>query len=271
MSVAFATVFACPGSGCSPPLPRKRCCGTTAPTPATCGISPSSSTHWHPGRKSAPGYLEQCRQLTQARAEHPWLATGSQMAQQQALRDFAQAMAAFLDPHNRAGRQPGARPDGTKASGSCGRRGSQWDVRRVSRRVGQVRVPKVGWVRFRWSRPVPQGVKSYRVTCDRVGRWHVAFAAVPEQIPGPGTARWSALTGASRYRCPVERGVAARSGPDRARACATPTAGAQAGQGEARLAPPQAGQGRPSPGCAPARPTAARTGPRRRPRHRAPV
>ena len=30
--------------------------------------------HWRPGRSGAPGYLEQCRQLTEARAEHPWLA-----------------------------------------------------------------------------------------------------------------------------------------------------------------------------------------------------
>ncbi len=30
--------------------------------------------HWRPGRNSAPGYLEQCRQLTAARAEYPWLA-----------------------------------------------------------------------------------------------------------------------------------------------------------------------------------------------------
>ena len=44
--------------------------------------------HWHPGRTSAPGYLEQCRQLTQARAEYTWLAAGSQMVQQQALRDL---------------------------------------------------------------------------------------------------------------------------------------------------------------------------------------
>src|SRR5712691_6434226 len=51
--------------------------------------------HWRPGRASAPGYLEQCRQLTTARAEHPWLAAGSQMVQQQALRDFAQAMASY--------------------------------------------------------------------------------------------------------------------------------------------------------------------------------
>ena len=54
--------------------------------------------HWRPGRAGAPGYLEQCRQLTAARAEHPWLAAGSQTVQQQALRDFFRAMAGFVDP-----------------------------------------------------------------------------------------------------------------------------------------------------------------------------
>ena len=46
---------------------------------------------WRPGRAGAPGYLEQCRQLTQVRAEYPWLGAGSQTVQQQALRDFARA------------------------------------------------------------------------------------------------------------------------------------------------------------------------------------
>jgi putative transposase len=32
---------------------------------------------------------------------------------------------------------------------------------------------------------VPVGVKSYRITHDRAGRWHVAFAHVPDPIPGP--------------------------------------------------------------------------------------
>ena len=36
--------------------------------------------HWRPGRARAPGYVEQCRQLTGARAEHAWLAAGSQTA-----------------------------------------------------------------------------------------------------------------------------------------------------------------------------------------------
>jgi len=33
---------------------------------------------------------------------------------------------------------------------------------------------------------VPPGVKSYRVTMDRAGRWHIAFAVIPEPIPAPG-------------------------------------------------------------------------------------
>jgi transposase len=141
-------------------------------------------SHWRPGRTSAPGYLEQCRQLTAARAGHPWLAAGSQMVQQQALRDFAQAMAAFFDPQNPAGR-----PSWRKAGRNEGFRVvavRPGDVRRLSRHVGEVRVPKAGRVRFRWSRAVPPDVKSYRVTMDRAGRWHVAFAVIPEPIPAPG-------------------------------------------------------------------------------------
>ena len=46
--------------------------------------------------------MEQCRQLTEARAEHDWLAAGAQTVQQQALRDFRQAMVAYFDPQNPA-------------------------------------------------------------------------------------------------------------------------------------------------------------------------
>jgi putative transposase len=143
-------------------------------------------SHWHPGRRSAPGYLEQCRQLTQARAENPWLAAGSQTVQQQGLRDFAQAMTAFFDPDNPARRPSWRKADRDEGFRIAGRRGRQWDVRRVSRKVGQVWVPKAGWVRFRWSRAVPAGAKSYRVTMDRAGRWHIAFAVIPGPVPAPG-------------------------------------------------------------------------------------
>jgi transposase len=143
-------------------------------------------SHWHPGRTSAPGYLEQSRQLTAARAEHDWLAAGSQMVQQQALRDFAQAMAAFFDPANPTGPPSWRKARRDEGFRVVGRRGRQWDVRRLNRKAGEAWIPKVGWVRFRWSRAVPPGVKSYRVTMDRAGRWHIAFAAIPDPAPGPG-------------------------------------------------------------------------------------
>ena len=137
---------------------------------------------WRPGRTSAPGWAEQCRQLSAARQEHQWLAAGSVMVQQQALRDHVQAMANYLNGTHRkptwrkAGRDEGFRIVALRPG----------HVRRLSRRWGQVFIPKAGWVRFRWSRAVP-GAKSFRVTLDRSGRWHVAFAVVPNPIAGPGT------------------------------------------------------------------------------------
>jgi putative transposase len=137
--------------------------------------------HWQPGRK-APGYIEQAAQLTEARAEYAWLRAGSQTVQQQALRDFAQAMRNFFaGTHRRprwrkAGMHEGFRQVAVKPQ----------HIERLNRRFGRVWVPKVGWLRFCLSRPVPEGVKSYRVTRDGAGRWHVAFAHVPEPVAGPG-------------------------------------------------------------------------------------
>jgi putative transposase len=136
--------------------------------------------YWQPGRR-APGYYEQCAQLTVARAEHGWLAAGSQMVQQQALRDFAQAMRNFFAGTHR-------RPTWRKAGVHEGFRQvavKPHHVQRLNRRFGQVWVPKTGWIRFHLSRPVPAGVKSYRITCDRAGRWHIAFAHIPAPIAGP--------------------------------------------------------------------------------------
>ena len=100
-------------------------------------IAVEQHSHWRPGRAGAPGYLEQCRQLTQARAEHAWLAAGSQTVQQQALRDFAQAMVAFFDPGNSARRPTWRKAGRDEGFGIVGTRGQQWDMRRLSRKVGE--------------------------------------------------------------------------------------------------------------------------------------
>ncbi|CAO5180983.1 transposase [Frankia sp. AiPs1] len=137
---------------------------------------------WSSRRGPAPSYAEQNRQLTEARRAFDWLAAGSIIVQQQALRDFSTAMANFFRGSHRKpgfrkrGRSEGFRIVAVKAT----------DVRQVNRRWSEMRVPKVGWVRFRRSRAVPDA-RSYRISRDRAGRWHVAFAAAPEPIPAPGT------------------------------------------------------------------------------------
>jgi transposase len=103
------------------------------------------------------------------------------MVQQQALRDFDQAVRYFVGgTHYRptwrkTGRAEGFRIVAVKPG----------HIRRLPRRTGDVWIPKAGWVRFRWSRQVPRA-KSYRVTLDRAGRWHIAFAVIPEPVPSPG-------------------------------------------------------------------------------------
>ncbi len=124
-----------------------------------------------PGRRRMPGSAE--RQLAEARAAEPWLREGSSSVQQQALRDFDRAVAAFFDPANPAGR-PKFR---------SGKRGTQGfvvrdtKVRRLNRRWGEVFVPKCGLVRFRWTRALPEKLGMARITLDRSGRWHVSFLA----------------------------------------------------------------------------------------------
>ncbi len=163
---------------------------------------------WRPGRGPVPGAAERQRQLAEARQAEPWLREGSSSVQQQALRDYDRALAAFFDPANPA-RKPGFRSK-RRTQGFVVR-----DVRtrRVSRHWGEVFVPKCGWVRFRWSRPLPANPGMARVTLDRAGRWHVSFPAAQPAVgraPGPRPAvgidrgvRTALVTsGGQHYRAP---------------------------------------------------------------------
>lgn len=161
-------------------------------------------------RQCWPTPTGRSRQLTEARAASPWLAAGSVNVQQQALRDLDQAYSNWysgthgLPTWRRAGVHEGFRIVGVRA----------WRVEQLSRRWSRVLIPKVGWVRFRRSRPVPE-VKSYRVTLDRAGHWHVGFAAIPLPIDGPndgtivGVDRGVVITAACsdgrRFQAPVDR------------------------------------------------------------------
>ena len=147
---------------------------------------------WRPGRGPAPGPAERQRQLAEARAAEPWLREGSSSVQQQALRDFDKAIAAYFGEANPAGR-----PRFRSKRGPQGFVIRDTKVRRLSRKWGEVFVPKCGWVRFRWTRPLPGKPGMARVTLDRAGRWHVSFPA-----PQPTVGRQSSGTAVG-----IDRGV----------------------------------------------------------------
>jgi putative transposase len=161
-------------------------------------------------RRSWPKPLGRCRELTEARAASDWLAAGSVTVQQQALRDFDQAMRSWFGGTKRlpTWRKAGQR-EGFRIVGPSARR-----IEQINRRWSRVLVPKVGWVKFRRSRPVPDA-KSYRVNRDQAGRWHIAFTWTPPPIEGPsdgtivGVDRGVAITAACSdgrtFQAPSER------------------------------------------------------------------
>ncbi|MEV6266328.1 transposase [Kribbella sp. NPDC051936] len=136
---------------------------------------------WSRDKGPTPGYVDQSRELTEARAVFGWLRAGSQTVQQQALRDFDQAVQNFYAGiHGRPAWRKTGRHEGFRIVG-----GQAMRIEKMNRKWAKVLVPKVGWIRFRLSRAVPRA-KSYRITRDQAGRWHLAFAAIPEPIPAPG-------------------------------------------------------------------------------------
>jgi transposase len=149
--------------------------------------------HWRAGLPASPGPAERDRQLAEARQEYEWLAEGSSSVQQQALRDFARAVANFFA---RTHGRPEWRKRGRR-EGFCVR---DVTVRKLNGRWRELTIPKAGRVRFRVSRPLPLGsLGMARVTLDGRGRWHVSF-------PGPQPALEREPTGAT---VGVDRGVAA--------------------------------------------------------------
>ena len=128
---------------------------------------------WRRWKGPTPGLGAQAAQLTEARAAEPWLAAGSQTVQQQALRDLDQAWRSFFaGTHRRPRWRKAGEDEGLRIVGPAALR-----VRRDNRARSSVLVPKIGWVQFKRSRALA-GWKSYRITRERAGRWHIAFAVI---------------------------------------------------------------------------------------------
>lgn len=167
--------------------------------------------HYRKRGESVPGWAQQCRQLTEARAACDWFAAWNVDVCQQALRDFQHARARMFDsgfgnPTWRkkfqnegfrvigGARVPSFSPDGSPELNRTGKQvmGRRVAVGKLNRKWAQVKLPGAGWVRFRLTvRHVPDA-KSCRVTWKN-GQWHVAFAIQPEPVDKPGNGKTAGI------------------------------------------------------------------------------
>ncbi|MEU4039857.1 RNA-guided endonuclease InsQ/TnpB family protein [Streptomyces collinus] len=131
-------------------------------------------------------YVPQAAELADAKKEHPWLKGAPSHILQQTLRDLDRA----------------CREHGTfqvrwrsKARWSPSFRfpaGNLIAVERLGRKWGRAKLPKLGWVRFRWSRPLGGEIRSATVS-RKAGRWYASFlvddqVVTPERHAMPDTA-----------------------------------------------------------------------------------
>lgn len=122
---------------------------------------------YRPGRKF--NFASQCREVTSLRAEVDWLRDVPNHPLQQAMRDLDRAYqnwwagrAKAPTPRKRGVNDTMRFPDPTAFA-----------FRRLSKRLGEVKLPKLGWVKLRWDSAIPGTVKSVTIA-RRAGVWTVA-------------------------------------------------------------------------------------------------
>ena len=138
-------------------------------------------------------YLSQAREVTALRAEFEWLKAVPVHALQSAIKALDGAYGRYWDnrpallaeeARRKAAGTWRPRKDGKPLGYPSPRRKflddamrfpdpATFDFRRVSRNWGEVRLPKIGWVRLRWDRAIPGAARNITVS-RRAGVWSVS-------------------------------------------------------------------------------------------------
>ena len=112
--------------------------------------------------------------LTEAREEHPWLAEGSVVAQQQTLRDFRVAK----QPHRKFRSKRSARP-----TLNFTRRG--FAIKSQPSGPARLVIAKGIVLPVVWSRTLPSDPSSVRIYRDPIGHWWGSFVVERPHTPSP--------------------------------------------------------------------------------------
>ena len=130
------------------------------------------------GRSHRIGYHEQMRELKDLRAEFDWIKAVSQTAQTQAMMDLDRAFKNFFSGLMRF---PTPRKKGVNDSFRV--MGREVQIRKLNGKWSEVKLPKIGWVRFRDTRPRVGMVRNVTVSVSPLG-WEVSIACL-RQIEVP--------------------------------------------------------------------------------------
>lgn len=157
------------------------------------------------------GFHANAADLKLLRREFDWVSAVSQTAELNALKDLERAFQNFY-----ARRSGFPKPRRKFQDESFRIEARECPVRRLNASWGEVRLPKIGWVRFRQSREFPDDADFRTVTVARTGgHWHVSFAlqfeedaiAAPDANVGidRGVANSIALSTGELASVPIER------------------------------------------------------------------
>ena len=120
-------------------------------------------------------------ELSVLRREFPWIGVVSQTAQNQALIDLDRAFTNFFE-----GRAGYPKPRRKGRDDSFRHVGREIEVRRLNRNWSEVKIPKIGWIRYRDSRPLATtrkedgtevlDIRNATLRRRPDGRWEISIA-----------------------------------------------------------------------------------------------
>ena len=173
------------------------------------------STFWRAYKQKTGKHISfasQCKELTALRAAFDFIGAGSQMAQQQALRDIDNAFKAFFE--GRAS-YPQPRRKGQDDSARFPMR--ECAVRTLNKKWAEVRIPKIGWIKFRLTKPLDGDIRTVTIRHTAVDGWTASFSIEREFADPPandnrpsvgtdrGVTNWQALSDGTFRQLPIER------------------------------------------------------------------
>lgn len=122
-------------------------------------------------------YVNQARELTALRAEFDFIRAVCQTSQQRTLKALDGAF-------QRAWRGLGGFPQPKRkgVSDAFSFAGREVTVERLNHRWGRVKLPKIGWVRFRMSRDLRGSIRELTVTRTALG-WQVSIGCLIDEAP----------------------------------------------------------------------------------------